>query len=57
MRLSVRRAAEVRNALRTAGVAPGLVSSEGLGESRPIIRTGDNVKEAGNRLVRIEITR
>ncbi len=57
MRLSARRAAAVQAGLRAAGVAPGLIESAGVGESRPIIRTDDNVRESGNRLVRIEVLR
>ncbi len=50
--LSLRRAAAVRLALLEAGVDPAAVTSVvGLGEDAPPIPVGDNVAEAGNRVV------
>ncbi|MDB5968927.1 MAG: outer membrane protein OmpA [Hydrocarboniphaga sp.] len=53
--LSERRAAAVGSFLASQGVPGARLREEGRGEREPIVRTGDNVKEARNRRVDIVI--
>jgi outer membrane protein OmpA-like peptidoglycan-associated protein len=53
--LSERRAAAVGTFLASQGVPGTRLREEGRGEREPIVRTGDNVKEARNRRVDIVI--
>ena len=48
-RLSERRASAVREALVQRGVPSGQIATRGLGESQPLIATGDGVREPSNR--------
>ncbi|TCD06494.1 OmpA family protein [Erythrobacteraceae bacterium CFH 75059] len=52
--LSERRAAAVRDHLVSRGVPAGEIQLEAHGQSSPRVDTGDNVREAQNRRVRIE---
>ena len=52
-RLSERRAANVREALVRQGMAANSISTVGKGESDPLIKTGDGVREAQNRRAEI----
>ncbi|MBM3526017.1 MAG: OmpA family protein, partial [Alphaproteobacteria bacterium] len=52
-RLSERRAANVREALVRQGLAANAISTVGKGESDPLIKTGDGVREAQNRRAEI----
>lgn len=52
--LSLRRADAVRAALITAGVTPSRIQVAGRGESDPLVKTADHVREPRNR--RSEIT-
>ncbi|MEW4449660.1 OmpA family protein [Qipengyuania sp. JC766] len=52
--LAERRNASVRAYLNQRGIPDARISSEGFGETRPRIATGDGVRELGNR--RVEIT-
>jgi OOP family OmpA-OmpF porin len=47
--LSERRASAVREALVQRGVPSGQIATRGLGESQPLIATGDGVREPSNR--------
>ncbi len=47
--LSERRAGAVREALVQRGVPSGQIATRGLGESQPLIATGDGVREPSNR--------
>jgi len=49
--LSERRAAAVGSFLASQGVPGARLRQEGRGEREPVVRTGDNVKEARNRRV------
>ena len=53
--LSERRAADVLNALVSRGVSSNIISSSGLGETSPLVPTGDNVKEQLNRRCEIDM--
>jgi len=55
LRLSARRVAAVREALREAGVPEGAIRTRHAGEARPEQRTGDGVREAANRRVEIRV--
>lgn len=52
-RLSERRAANVREALVRQGLAASAISTVGKGESEPLVKTGDGVREAQNRRAEI----
>lgn len=52
--LSERRANAVREALLSAGVSAGDMSTDAMGESEPLVETGDGVRSPQNR--RVEIT-
>jgi OmpA-OmpF porin, OOP family len=47
--LSERRAGAVREALVQRGVPAGQIATRGVGESQPLIATGDGVREPSNR--------
>jgi OOP family OmpA-OmpF porin len=47
--LSERRATAVREALVQRGVPAGQITTRGVGESQPLIATGDGVREPSNR--------
>jgi OmpA-OmpF porin, OOP family len=51
--LSERRASAVREALVQRGVPSGQIATRGLGESQPLIATGDGVREPSNRRAEI----
>ncbi len=53
--LSERRANSVIGALISGGVDRGRIVSEPVGETRPLVDTGDQVKEQGNRVSVIEL--
>jgi len=53
--LSERRAADVLNALVARGISRNIISSSGLGETSPLVPTGDNVKEQLNRRCEIDL--
>jgi outer membrane protein OmpA-like peptidoglycan-associated protein len=55
MALSLRRANAVKDALVRAGVKESDISVVGLGESQPLVKTADGVREAQNRRVEIVI--
>jgi opacity protein-like surface antigen/outer membrane protein OmpA-like peptidoglycan-associated protein len=55
LRLSKKRAADVRSTLVDQGVAQNLITSEGKGETELFIDTGDGVKEQLNRRTEILI--
>ena len=55
MALSLRRANAVRDALVQAGVRASDISVVGLGESQPLVKTADGVRESQNRRVEIVI--
>ena len=52
-RLSERRATAVREALVQRGVPAGQIATRGVGESQPLIATGDGVREPSNRRAEI----
>jgi len=52
--LSQRRADAVKDYMTRKGVAPGVITTEAFGESRPLVDTADGVREPQNR--RVEIT-
>lgn len=52
-RLSERRAANVREALVRQGLPANAISTIGKGESEPLVKTGDGVREAQNRRAEI----
>jgi outer membrane protein OmpA-like peptidoglycan-associated protein len=52
--LSQRMAASVQQYLEARGISGALITSQGFGESRPRVKTGDEVREAMNR--RVEVT-
>lgn len=54
-RLGMRRAAQVRDALLAAGLAPARVDLETQGETALAVETGDNVAEALNRRVSVTV--
>jgi outer membrane protein OmpA-like peptidoglycan-associated protein len=53
--LSTRRARAVRDALVKAGINPSLISSEGFGRSKPLVRENNPKARAANRRVEIGI--
>ena len=53
--LSERRAADVRKALIARGISSNIITSSGLGETSPLVPTGDNVKEQLNRRCEIDL--
>ena len=55
MALSLRRANAVKDALVRDGVPERDISVVGLGESQPLVKTADGVREAQNRRVEIVI--
>lgn len=55
MALSLRRANAVKDALVRAGVRESDIAVVGLGESQPLVKTADGVREAQNRRVEIVI--
>jgi outer membrane protein OmpA-like peptidoglycan-associated protein len=55
MALSLRRANAVRDALVREGVSAIAITVVGKGESEPLVRTGDGVREPQNRRVEIVI--
>ncbi len=55
MALSLRRANAVKDALVRDGVPANDISVVGLGESQPLVKTADGVREAQNRRVEIVI--
>jgi OOP family OmpA-OmpF porin len=55
MALSLRRANAVRDALVREGVPAAAITVVGKGESEPLVRTGDGVREPQNRRVEIVI--
>ena len=55
MALSLRRANAVKDALVRDGVPERDISMVGLGESQPLVKTADGVREAQNRRVEIVI--
>lgn len=54
--LSERRAATIRNALITAGVAPDRISVRGYGKAYPIASNGDATGRQMNRRVEVVIS-
>lgn len=52
-RLSERRASAVREALVQRGVPAGQITTRGVGETQPLIATGDGVREPSNRRAEI----
>ncbi|HEY0835875.1 MAG TPA: OmpA family protein [Azospirillum sp.] len=52
-RLSMRRAASVKQVLVAKGVPAANVTTEGRGETQLLVRTGDNVREPSNRRAQI----
>ncbi len=52
--LSQRRADAVKDYMTKKGVAPGVITTEAFGETRPLVDTADGVREPQNR--RVEIT-
>ena len=52
--LSQRRADNARSYLAGRGVPDGVMTTEAIGESRPLVETADGVREPQNR--RVEIT-
>ena len=53
--LSERRANSVIGALIDAGVDPGRIVSEAVGETQPMVDTGDGVREQANRVAEIDL--
>ena len=49
----VKRAANVRESLVRQGLAANSISTVGKGESDPLVKTGDGVREAQNRRAEI----
>ena len=56
-RLSNARAGAVVKALLADGVSAGAINQQAYGESRPVFKTDDGVREAGNRRVQIDLSR
>ena len=55
MALSLRRASVVKDALVREGVPPNAITTQGKGESEPLVATGDGVREPQNRRVVISM--
>jgi len=53
MALSMRRATAVKDALVREGIPAAAIAVSGVGETRLLVQTGDNVKEPQNRRVEI----
>ena len=53
--LSERRANAVVGALITGGIDRGRVVSEAVGQTQPLVPTGDGVREQGNRVAEIDL--
>jgi outer membrane protein OmpA-like peptidoglycan-associated protein len=53
--LSERRAAAVAGALAADGIAESDIETRALGKGEPVLPTGDNVREAKNRIVTIDL--
>ena len=53
--LSQRRAAAVQSALGGLGVPEGSISTDGVGESQPLVETPDGVREPSNRRAEIRL--
>jgi OOP family OmpA-OmpF porin len=53
--LSKRRADTVKNAMVGMGVPAGIITATGVGQSDPLVPTGDNVREPQNRRVEINL--
>jgi OOP family OmpA-OmpF porin len=53
-RLSMRRAVAVKNYMTARGIDAGRIGIDSRGETRPAVKTGNNVREGANR--RVEIT-
>lgn len=54
-KISLKRAKAVETALVARGVSPSKLKTEGRGESELLVRTGDNVREPGNRRAQITL--
>jgi OmpA-OmpF porin, OOP family len=54
-RLSEKRAGAVKDELVRLGVAPGMISASGKGETELLVSTGDSVKEPQNRRATIDL--
>lgn len=54
--LSERMVSSVRQEAERLGISPSIISSEGLGETQPLVATENGVREQMNRRVEIEIT-
>jgi outer membrane protein OmpA-like peptidoglycan-associated protein len=54
-RLSVRRAAAVRDELTRLGISPDAITAFGKGESELMVQTGDGIKEPQNRRATIDL--
>ncbi len=55
MLLSLQRAAAARALLTQLGINADLITARGLGETAPRVKTGDGVREPGNRRVEIRL--
>ena len=55
MGLSIRRANNVKAAMTRLGVPGGQISARGVGQTDPLVPTGDNVREPQNRRVEINL--
>lgn len=55
--LSQRRAATVRNAMVNMGIPSQQIRATGVGQSSPLVPTGDGVREPQNRRVEINLTK
>lgn len=54
-RLSEKRAGAVKDELVRLGIAPGMISASGRGETELMVQTGDGVKEPQNRRATIDL--
>jgi len=55
LRLSLRRAGAVKAELGHNGIEPGMIHTEGKGETELMVQTGDGVKEPQNRRATIDL--
>ncbi len=55
--LSVRRANNVKGAMTRLGVPANQITTRGVGQTQPLVPTGDNVREPQNRRVEINLAR